>query len=198
MVGTVTTAQGEARPRRAAALPPDERRSMIIAATLPLLVEHGEMVTTHDIAEAAGIAEGTIFRVFANKDALIEAVIDHALDVGSIERAIAGIDAGLPLEEAVTQVVAVLQRRVVDMWRLMSSVGTRFQPHARRPATDSEALVRLFELHRRELTIEPAQAARSLRSVTLAMTHPMLVAELVGAAEVARQFLYGVAGAAPC
>src|ERR1700726_1404324 len=104
MVGTVTSAEGVVRPKRAAALPPDERRSMIIAATLPLLVEHGEMVTTHDIAEAAGIAEGTIFRVFANKDLLIEAVIDHALDVSSVERAIAAIDASLPLVEAVTQV----------------------------------------------------------------------------------------------
>ena len=44
-----------------------------------------------------------------------------------------------------TQVVALLQRRVVDIWRLMSSVGTRFHEHARRPAMDSEALVALFE-----------------------------------------------------
>jgi AcrR family transcriptional regulator len=171
---------------------------MIIAATLPLLLEHGEMVTTHDIAEAAGIAEGTIFRVFASKDALIEAVIDHALDASSVERAIAGIDAGLPLEEAVTQVVALLQRRVVGIWRLMSSVGTRFHEHARRPAMDSEALVRLLEHHGGELTVEAALAARSLRSFTLAMTHPMMVSEPVGAADVARQFLYGVAGVAPC
>ena len=55
-------------PRRAAALPADERRSMIVAAALPLLLEHGEMVKTRDIAAAAGIAEGTIFRVFATKD----------------------------------------------------------------------------------------------------------------------------------
>ena len=43
---------------------------MIVAATLPLLLEHGELVTTRQIAEAAGIAEGTIFRVFADKDEL--------------------------------------------------------------------------------------------------------------------------------
>src|ERR1700730_15240681 len=109
------------RPKRAAALPADERRSMIIAATLPLLLAHGEMVTTHDIAEAAGIAEGTIFRVFATKDALIEAVIDHALDLGSVERSIGAIDVGLSFPEAVSQVVALLQQRVVDIWRLMSS-----------------------------------------------------------------------------
>jgi AcrR family transcriptional regulator len=171
---------------------------MIIAATLPLLLEHGEMVTTHDIADAAGIAEGTIFRVFAGKDALIEAVIDHALDVGSIERGIGTIDARLPLEETVTEVVALLQRRVVDIWRLLSSVGTRFHEHARRPAMDSEALVSLFDAHRDGLTVEPAEAARILRSFTLAMTHPMMVSEPLEAAEVARLFLYGVSGASRC
>jgi AcrR family transcriptional regulator len=185
-----------ARPKRAAALPADERRSMIIAATLPLLLEHGEMVKTHDIAAAAGIAEGTIFRVFPGKEALIEAVIDHALDAGSVERAISAIDLGLPLEEAVTQVVAVLQQRVVDIWRLMSSVGTRFHEQARRPAMDSEALVRLLALHGAELTVSPQVAARSLRSFTLAMTHPMMVSEPVPAADVAHRFLYGVA--LPC
>src|ERR1700736_3533871 len=105
MRGTSISAGDVVRPKRAAALPADERRSMIIAATLPLLLEHGEMVTTHDIADAARIAEGTIFRVFASKDALIEAVIDRALDVGSVERAIGAIDTGLPLEATVAQVV---------------------------------------------------------------------------------------------
>ena len=63
-------------PKRATALPADERRTMIVEATLPLLLRHGEMVTTRQIAEAAGIAEGTIFRVFADKDAVIGSVID--------------------------------------------------------------------------------------------------------------------------
>jgi AcrR family transcriptional regulator len=66
------------KPRRATALPPDERRSMIVAATLPLLLEHGDRVTSKQIAEAAGIAEGTVFRAFADKDELIVAVIEAA------------------------------------------------------------------------------------------------------------------------
>jgi AcrR family transcriptional regulator len=198
MSGAPTATTDAVRPKRAAALPPDERRSMIIAVTLPLLLERGEMVTTHDIANAAGIAEGTLFRVFASKDALIEAVIDHALDLGSVERAISGMDFALPLEVLVTQVAALLQQRVVGIWRLMSSVGTRFQEHAKRPAADSQALVRLFQAHRRELSVPPAEAARVLRSFTLAMTHPMMVSEPVTAAEVARRFLYGVAGAPRC
>ncbi len=195
---TPVAAKDVSRSKRASALPADERRSMIIAATLPLLLEHGEMVTTHDIANAAGIAEGTIFRVFAGKEALIEAVIDHALDLGSVERAIEAIDADLTLEEAVTEVVGLLQQRVVDIWRLMSSVGTRFHEHARRPAMESEALVHLFEVHRGALSVEPSSAARNLRSFTLAMTHPMMVSAPVGAGDVARQFLYGVARSEPC
>ncbi len=67
-VGAKRTAAHKSR--RAESLPPDERRAMIIEAMLPLLLEHGEMVTTRQIAEAAGIAEGTIFRVFADKDEL--------------------------------------------------------------------------------------------------------------------------------
>jgi AcrR family transcriptional regulator len=66
----LATAEADAQQairRRASMLPPEERRSMIVAATLPLLVEHGEMVTTRQIADAAGIAEGTIFRVFADR-----------------------------------------------------------------------------------------------------------------------------------
>jgi AcrR family transcriptional regulator len=198
MTVTPTAAKDAARSKRASALPADERRSMIIAATLPLLLEHGEMVTTHDIANAAGIAEGTIFRVFAGKEALIEAVIDHALDLGSVERAIEAIDDGLTLEETVTEVVGLLQQRVVDIWRLMSSVGTRFHEHARRPAMESEALVHLFDAHRGALTVDPSSAARNLRSFTLAMTHPMMVSAPVGAADVAHQFLHGVARAEPC
>src|ERR1700722_15710747 len=135
---------------------------MIVAATLPLLLEHGETITTHDIACAAGIAEGTIFRVFANKDALIEAAIQRALDISSTEEAIAAIDDQLTLDDAVVEVVAVLQRRVLDIGRLLSSVGTRFHV-ARRPPPESAELVRLLGRYRRQLTVEPADAARGLR-----------------------------------
>jgi AcrR family transcriptional regulator len=167
---------------------------MIIDATLRLLLEQGEMATSHEIAQAAGIAEGTIFRVFASKDELLQAVVDRQLDPGPIEAAIAAIDAAQALDKVVTQVVALLQQRVTDIWKLMSSVGGRFHDHQRRPPVESPSLVRLFEAHRRELRVKPAQAAHLLRSFTLAMTHPMITTEPVRPAEVANRFLYGVAG----
>ena len=59
----------------------EDRRTALIDATLPLLLEHGRAVTSKQIAEAAGIAEGTIFRVFDSKDDLIEAALEHAFDI---------------------------------------------------------------------------------------------------------------------
>ena len=195
-MGPSVTRLAEAH-RRAASLPPDERRSMIVAAALPLLLEHGEMVKTRDIALAAGIAEGTIFRVFADKDAVFAAVVDAALDVGPLERAIALIDRDQPLDDALEAAIAIMQQRVVDIWRLFSSLGPRFNNKVPRPPTVIDALVSLFEAHRSELAVEPLVAARLLRALTLSATHPLLVGEPAAPKEIVALFLHGVL-AAPC
>src|SRR3954447_9163171 len=113
---------GTARPQRASALPPAERRAAIVAATLPLLMERGVGVTTRQIADAAGVAEGTIFRVFPDKEALIRAVVDAAVDTSSADRAIAAIDRSLPYEGQLQAAVEILQRRVTEVGRLFSAV----------------------------------------------------------------------------
>ena len=46
----------------------------------PLVLAHGSAVTTRQIAEAAEVAEGTIFRVFPDKVSLVEAVVGEAHD----------------------------------------------------------------------------------------------------------------------
>jgi AcrR family transcriptional regulator len=183
-------------PGRAAALPPEERRSMIVQATLPLLLEHGEMVTTRQIAQAAGIAEGTIFRAFPDKDALLDAVVEAAYDTGRLDDAIAAIPLDQPFEAALRAAIEILQRRVVEVWRIASSVGPRRHP-ARQPVTVSEPLVALFTAYRSELRLEPDDAARLLRGLTLALTHPSLIEEPMAPAALIDRFLHGTAAETP-
>jgi AcrR family transcriptional regulator len=186
----VSLPAADTKPKRAAALPPDERRSMIIAATLPLLVEYGERVTSRQIAEAAGIAEGTIFRAFTDKEELVAAAVESALDEAPLEAAIAAIPVDDPFVDQLRAAIAILQERTLNIWRLVSSLGTR--PMARRPMADSNALVAFFADHRDKVSVEPVVAARSLRALTLASTHPMLANEPMSADDLLHLFLDGV------
>lgn len=181
-------------PTRAAALPPEQRRAAIIEAIAPLLVEHGEMVTTRQIAEAAGVAEGTIFRVFADKDELLLAALDAALDMADLEAALRAIDRDQPFEQQLVEATEAIQRRVEHVWRLVSNLGPKLQKRVARPLTDSDALTQLFASERARLSVEPDVAARMLRAITLSMTHPMLAAVRAPArpSEIVGFFLRGV------
>ena len=179
MPRTATNPPWPGRSQRAAALPPDERRAAIAAATLPLLIQGGRTVTTKQIAEAAGIAEGTIFGVFADKDAVIEAAVELAFDPGVTEGAITAIDHSLPFEVQLAEAVDIMQRRHADIWRLVSSLGgpAALRGKGPRPPAELLALAARFEPERDRLRHDPASAARELRALTLAVSHPALHAD---------------------
>ena len=56
---------------------------MIIDAVIPLILEHGVGITSRQIAEAAGVAEGTVFRAFGDKESLIAAAADAFFERGA-------------------------------------------------------------------------------------------------------------------
>lgn len=167
-------------PGRARALPRDERRAEIVAATLPLLLMHGGAVTTRQIAEAAGIAEGTIFRVFPDKDSLIAAVVEFALDATSTDAALDAIERSRPLEDRLVAAVDILRRRVADVLQLRTAVGMMQGPDGpllpdRHRTTDLAKLAAVFEPDRDRLRCSPVEAAHALRGLTVAGTHPAMV-----------------------
>lgn len=174
-------------------MPPDERRAAIVRAALPLLVERGDAVTTREVARAAGVAEGTIFNVFDDKDELIAAVLDAALDQEPFERSIRHIDGSAPFEDQLVEATRLIQHRVVDVWRLISSLGHHRHRHDA-PLPLSPALTALFARHDAHLTVDAPDAARLLRALTLSLTHPTLTVEPLPAERIVALFLHGAAG----
>ena len=189
---------------RAVALPPAERRAHIVAVTLPLILEHGTAVTTRQIAEAAGIAEGTIFGVFPDKDALIDAVVEVALDPAPAEVELRAIDASGPLADRLVEAVDILRRKVTSVFELMSAVGMmspagpRTEMATRRKFPELSVLAAVFEPDRVALRRTPLEAAYLLRGLTLVGTHPSLILdEPMSSAEIVDLLLDGVRARPP-
>jgi AcrR family transcriptional regulator len=160
-------------------MPPEERRAAILEATVPLLVDHGTEITTRQIATAAGVAEGTIFRVFPDKDSLIQAAVTQAFDPAPAEAELLAIDPTLPLEARLEAAVDILQHWLASLWRIMTAVGVSNLPGSGRAEkkdrprpTTLLALASLLEPDRANLRLEPAAAADVLRGLTFASVHP--------------------------
>lgn len=200
---------------RAAPMAPDDRRQAIVEAVIPLLASHGAGVTTRQIAEAAGVAEGTIFRVFPDKCALMHAAARATMDPESGRIALQQISADLGLHATVRAVAEQLMQRMEQVIAVMMAVrGSGFpQDHDGRgrggPRGDGPpdfmveanrallgALADVFDRHRADLRVEPDRAALMLRSLVFGSRHPgQDQAAILTAEEIADVLVVGVARA---
>ncbi|EGD41103.1 serine/arginine repetitive matrix protein 2 [Nocardioidaceae bacterium Broad-1] len=180
------------RRTRAKPIPAADRRAAIIAATETLLIEHGTATTTRLIAEAAGVAEGTIFRHFRDKKELYRAVAENVFDPVRTGESMADVlEDKAEIEDKLRAVIDLLaagsQRGVLVMMAVRSAVMEEADPegvrHPHGPPTflieANKALIDnltrlVFEPHVDELRLPPRKAALVLRSLTIGAWLPGL------------------------
>jgi transcription regulator len=104
---------------RAKPLPPDQRRASLIEATRQLILEHGPDVTTRQVAKAAGVAEGTLFRVFPTRRDLIAATIADQLSPERLEAALDATPPASDLDEATERCLSTAVEYVTTCGRLI-------------------------------------------------------------------------------
>jgi AcrR family transcriptional regulator len=159
---------------------PDERRAALIAATVPLLREHGMDVTTKQIAQAAGVAEGTIFGVFPDKNSLLQAALMEVLDPDRSVNAMAGIDPSGDLRARLTEAADKLSRSFQDNAPIFAAIRTLAFTHQdpafreRMLAGRTGAIQALTELigpDRDQLRREPSEVAGYLLMLIGATNH---------------------------
>ena len=197
-------------------MPLEDRRAALVSATEPLLERYGRDVSTRQIAEAAGVAEGTIFRAFATKEELIDAVVDEVFDEARTRAAIVAVDRSLPLPERLLAAVTVLQDRTRRVFALFHAL--RLRPgwagsdegdesghdahHARQRADRAQLELVLLDLigaDANRLRVPPTDAVTLLRGAVFALTHPLLGSEQLARPErIVDLVLHGVALPASC
>jgi AcrR family transcriptional regulator len=180
----------------------------LITATEPLLEQFGREVSTRQIAEAAGVAEGTIFRAFGTKEALIDAVLEEAFDNQRTCDELARIEPALDLDDRLVHAVTIMQgrlRRIFALFhtlRLHTKTPEDPEQFRRRRQADNErlnaALATLLKPDAERLRFEPAEAANMLRTLTFSWTHPILGdARLSDPRQIVDTLLYGILQPSP-
>lgn len=168
---------------RAEPLAPEERRRSIVEAVIPLLLERGSRVTTAEMAGAAGIAEGTIFRVFPDKSSLVFEACKSSFDPEPELAELASITQEMSLEVKLRKAAEIILNRAERVHALAGVL--RSMPHddhtahkrMHEVATKANSqifhgLSGLFEGEAETLGVEPARAAAAFRGLLYAVSFP--------------------------
>lgn len=167
---------------RAEPLSPEDRRRSIVNAVIPLILDEGSGMSTAQIARAAGIAEGTIFKVFPDKHALMFEAFKTCLDPAESIEQLEAIETDLDLASILTEAAQIINERSARLYALVSVLRT-FQSNEghHKEAHDTaleangrilDSLIDLIASKADELSVTPRQAAIVFRGLLHAMSSP--------------------------
>lgn len=188
---------------------PQVRRESIIEAAKPLLATYGTSFTTKQVAEAAGIAEGTIFRVFENKQELLVALVDAILDPSDLVTAIEALPPADSIEQRVAALVELIMANFKETGTLFMALFSRpddqdrqalhshhnSSMHEQRRSTVNNAIRAGLEPFEQQLNnIE--QATFVIRSFAIFCAHPKFHDQsLTNSHDIAHLILHGLLAA---
>lgn len=187
---------------RAAPLRADERRAAIVEAALPLVLRKGMRVTSRELAEAAGVAEGTLFRVFGSKEDLILHAARSVFSRAEHLPALAAIERSAPLERRLVEVMRIWQdhvRRIMAVLVVFSTPEDRARlgdpslvadPRTRERADRLVAELLCPDVERLRLPV--AEVVRILGGLALMSVHPAEVGPPLTAEDVVDLVLHGI------
>ncbi len=170
---------------------------MILAVVIPLIIQKGRDVTSKEIAEACGIAEGTIFRAFGDKETLLNAAIEKYLDPEALCENLRSIGVDLPLETKLHAIFGLLVDRFTGVIRLMTALRQR--PPADRRDTNGwvEIIDELLAPNQHELRVSASVLAQYARVVAFASSIPMFGESIpLTTHELVELVMYGVVDSA--
>ncbi|PJJ61575.1 TetR/AcrR family transcriptional regulator [Compostimonas suwonensis] len=180
---------------RARPLSVEDRQAMIIDAATPLVIAHGRAVTSKQIAEAAGIAEGTIFRAFGDKDTLIRRVVENYFDPQPFRDGLRAIDLALPLEQKIAAIVVLMRGRLEHVFRMVAALGADERPTDGQRHEYAHIIAELLVPDRDRLRCPPYRVAQIIRMVALASVLPGIGETIpFDVDDITQIILYGVSG----
>lgn len=92
----------------------ERNRAAILATAARLIAERGpDGFSMDDVATAAGVGKGTVFRRFGDRDGLVQAVVDETSESWRVESEALLTADGVPPDERVITFVATLFDHVV-------------------------------------------------------------------------------------
>lgn len=164
---------------------PEQRREAIVDAVLPLVREHGANVTTKQIAQAAGIAEGTVFRAFNDKTELLHACVAAALSPDELCAAVRAVPADTDLADRLAEAAQLTFEHFTRFGELVHTLaasgfdlrGSGAGPGpVKKPGPMPDLRARFVRdlnaavtslIDPREVRVPPAQLANYLQSLTM-------------------------------
>jgi AcrR family transcriptional regulator len=171
---------------------------MIAEQAIPLFIEQGASLSTRQLADHLGIAEGTIFRAFGDKDALVRAAVRAFFDRAEAHLSTGIVDASLPLEEKVARLVKGAREHARGVFAMLSLLDPaeagQYIARARSGAFEA-AIADAFAPDAASLGVAPDRVAALLRIAVIAASAPPHHQHSVLDDDELVQFtLYGIAG----